>query len=156
MQIAVFNIPVVNHRQVLEECNSFMNSVRVLTVNRQFVAEGSNSFWSILVEYLEPGGSEASPRKKRSLDYKEILSPEDFTVFNRLRKLRKELAERDGIPVYTVFTNEQLAEIATRRIMTPTQMLTIEGVGKNRVEKYASILGAVESGEPHAAPGQPA
>ena len=48
------------------------------------------------------------------MDYKEILKSEDFAVFARLRDLRKEIAQAEAVPVYTVFTNEQLAQLVDR------------------------------------------
>ena len=38
-----------------------------------------------------------------------MLKPEEFEVFSRLREWRKAAAEKEGVPVYTVLTNEQLA-----------------------------------------------
>ena len=48
---------------------------------------------------------------KNKVDYKEILTPEQFAVFARLRELRKEIASREAVPVYTIFTNEQLSQM---------------------------------------------
>ena len=61
------------------------------------------------VEYLESmsgvtGGTSLSGRPK--VDYKEVLKPDEFEVFSRLREWRKGVAEREGVPVYTVLTNE--------------------------------------------------
>ena len=50
---------------------------------------------------------------KQRVDYKEVLSPADFALFAKLRDWRKATAEQEGIPVYAVLTNEQLAAIAT-------------------------------------------
>ncbi len=144
MHIALFRIPVVNNQGELEACNRFLSTVRVLTVQKEFVAAGDYSFWSVLVEYMEQCQPEKKTRKKQ-VDYKEVLSPADFAVFNRLRTARKEISDREGVPVYTVFTNEQLAEIVTRGITTPNGLTTIDGVGKNRVEKYAVILQALRA-----------
>jgi hypothetical protein len=38
------------------------------------------------------------------VDYKEVLKPEEFEVFSRLREWRKGVAEKEGVPVYTVLT----------------------------------------------------
>jgi superfamily II DNA helicase RecQ len=70
------------------------------------------------------------------VDYKQILSPEDFAVFVKLRQWRKTAAEKEGIPVYTIFTNEQLAEIARLRVGSKTELGRIEGIGEGRLKKY--------------------
>lgn len=73
-------------------------------------------------------------------DYKQILAPEDFAVFVRLRQWRKEAAEEEGVPLYTIFTNEQLAEMARRRPQTKAELGSIDGVGEARLGKYGEAV----------------
>ena len=40
-----------------------------------------------------------------------VLTPEEFAFFSKLRELRKELAAKDGVPPFVVFTDEQLSSI---------------------------------------------
>ena len=47
-----------------------------------------------------------------------MLKPEEFEVFSRLRDWRKGVAEKEGVPVYVVFTNEQLAEMVKKKVGT--------------------------------------
>ena len=48
------------------------------------------------------------------MDYGEVLSAEEFAVFSRLREERRKWAESEGAPVYTIFTNAQLADLVKR------------------------------------------
>ena len=68
------------------------------------------------------------------VDYKEVLSTEDFVTFARLREFRKELAKTEQVPAYAIFTNEQLADIAKALPLFAHALSKIEGVGENRVE----------------------
>lgn len=52
-------------------------------------------------------------------------------------------AEREGIPVYSVFTNEQLAEMIRTRVRSKEELKRIEGIGDARVAKHASALLAI-------------
>jgi len=90
------------------------------------------------VEWLE--GEKVGSRSKPRVDYREILSPEEFTLFSRLRDKRKELAQRDGVQVYTIMTNEQLAEVVKQNIVEPSELTRIERVGAARIEKYGYDL----------------
>lgn len=72
------------------------------------------------------------------VDYKEVLSPEDFVTFARLRDIRKELAKTEQVPAYAIFTNEQLAAIAKALPVSASALSQIGGVGENRVEKYGT------------------
>ncbi len=92
--------------------NAFLAANSVLSVERHFVADGANSFWSIGVGVATESTSEAKSRGKRGVDYREILSPEHFAIYARLRTLRNKLAEEQGTPPYAIFTNEQLATMA--------------------------------------------
>jgi len=61
------------------------------------------------------------------------LSQEDFALFVKLRDWRKQAASLEAVPVYTIFTNEQLAAIAQKRTATLSDLKTINGVGESRV-----------------------
>jgi len=143
-QFKFFHISACNQDEAENDLNSFLRGHRVLTVHREFVADRESSFWSFVVEYLD--GAAQSIRSlsgnsaKKRIDYKEVLSPEDFAVFARLREWRKQAAGEAGVPVYTIFTNEQLARIVTGRIGSKTALRGIEGVGESRVEKYGDTI----------------
>ena len=72
------------------------------------------------------------------VDYKEVLSPEDFVIFARLRETRKELAKTEQVPAYAIFTNEQLAEMARIRPVSKNGFSKIVGVGESRIQKYGT------------------
>ena len=113
MQLKLFILPVKNVDAAEAEMNAFLRSHRVLTVKKELVADGENSFWTFCVEYLDsgPGGAGgASLSGRPKVDYKEVLKPEEFEVFSRLREWRKGVAEKEGVPVYVVFSNEQLEQ----------------------------------------------
>ncbi|MBP9803395.1 MAG: HRDC domain-containing protein [Candidatus Accumulibacter sp.] len=50
------------------------------------------------------------------------------------------MAEQEGVPMYALFTNEQLAEMVTRRTTTIAALGEIDGVGKARIEKYGKYF----------------
>ena len=100
-------------------------------------------FWTFCISYIDGSPSVSStskPINKKRIDYKEVLNEEDFNKFAALRELRKTMAEKKGVPVYTVFTNEQLAEMVQGKALTLTQLQAIEGVGKSRLEKYGEAF----------------
>ena len=87
MQLKLFIVPVKNVNAAEAEMNAFLRGHRVLAVKKEFVADGENSFWTFCVEYLEsaPAGSAPLTGKAPRVDYKEVLKPEEFEVFSRLR-----------------------------------------------------------------------
>jgi len=141
MQWAFYRIPVTGG-DASAELNRFLRSVRVLNVHREFVGQGDASFWSIAVEYLPASGStQTSSRNANSkTDFKALLPPEDFALFARLREWRKQTANTEAVPVYTIFTNEQLAEMARRRPSSLTAIGEIDGIGQGRLDKYGKMV----------------
>ena len=149
MQVEIFTIPVKHPQEAQEGLNRFLRSHRVLTVEKVFHASGEGCFWTFCVEYLE-GTSNLPADKKKSvpkIDYKEVLSDEQFAVFSRLRDLRKSLAEREAVPAYAIFTNEQLAAMVRGKVQTMSELAKIEGLGESRVKKYGeAFLALLNSG----------
>ena len=140
MRIEFFCIPVYHGNGEVEQLNQLLSSARILTVGREFVADGENSFWSICVQLQTANQRSAGVGRKPSVDYREILSTDDFSVFAKLRELRKSIAVAEAIPPYSVFTNEQLAQMTQRRVSTLSAMKDIEGIGEARVTKYGQLF----------------
>ena len=47
MRFDFFTIPVIGGEDAADALNRLVGSVRVLSVNRQFVADGANSCWAV-------------------------------------------------------------------------------------------------------------
>jgi superfamily II DNA helicase RecQ len=132
------------------ELNAFLRSHRVLKVDREMVQRDSAPCWAVSVEYMDgaaavgPGGCGSQRTDDKKVDYKAVLSEGDFAVFSLLRDLRKTLAEAEGVPVYAIFTNEQLAKFAQSRAQSQADLQKVDGVGEAKIEKYGSrVLDAI-------------
>jgi ATP-dependent DNA helicase RecQ len=64
----------------------------------------------------------------------------DDELFERLRALRKELADAQNVPAYIVFSDRVLREMASRRPSTPAQLLDVPGVGPAKLERYGQAF----------------
>jgi len=136
-------IPMVGGSAAEEDLNAFLAAHRVVSVERHLVMEGAHHMWGVCVLWEEsPAGSRAPEggAGKPKVDYRQELSAEDFVVYAKLRDLRTELAKRDGVPPYTIFTNEQLADMARRRVKTVAALAQVEGVGQARITKHAAAF----------------
>lgn len=123
----------------LGDLNALLGSQRVVSVQQHLVPGPPGATLVFVVQTVD-GALPVRPGAGRKIDYKEELSPEDFEVFSRLREERKKIAEEEGVPVYAVLTNEQLAEIARRKPTTPAALARIDGLGKARLEKHGARL----------------
>lgn len=139
VQYNTFYIPNTDTGEFQEHLNAFLRSHRVLQVERQAFRDG----WGFCVEWMEgvsSKGGDGNWRKAPSVDYKEVLEPEIFEKFSKLREKRKAIAQEDGVPPYMIMTDAQLAELAKMENPSASAMSKIEGVGAARIEKYAERL----------------
>ncbi|PPQ28651.1 hypothetical protein CCR94_17160 [Rhodoblastus sphagnicola] len=126
--------------------NQLLASHRIISVEKNFVQDGQTSFWAICVTYIDHAGASRPPApatKRGKVDYREILPETEFATFAKLRSLRKFLADREGVPAYALFTNEQLAAMVQRRVASMTALREIDGVGEARAEKYGEDFLAI-------------
>ena len=61
---------------------------------------------------------------------------EDATLFERLRLLRKRLADQQAIPAYLVLSDKTLHQLATVRPVTLAAFGEVSGIGEFKKEKY--------------------
>lgn len=66
------------------------------------------------------------------------LSGESADLFQRLRALRAQLARRQGVPAYVVFTDKTLRELAQTRPDSLAALRAVSGVGTAKAERYGT------------------
>jgi len=141
LQYASFLLPLHAGSAEQDELNRFLRGHRIVQTRKELVATDGASHWAILAEYLEsPEKSTGEQQIRGKVDYKEVLNAVDFALFSKLREVRKKLAEENGLPVYAVCTNEQLAEIAKRKPKNLTECMQIEGIGQGKADKFVPGL----------------
>ena len=68
------------------------------------------------------------------------MSSADEDLFQRLRTLRKSLADEQGVPAYIVFSDKVLREMAERRPGGAAELLAVPGVGPAKLERYGEVF----------------
>ncbi|WP_321366975.1 DNA helicase RecQ [uncultured Desulfuromusa sp.] len=76
------------------------------------------------------------PGKKKRVERKIVGLEYDQELFNQLRILRKQIADRDEVPPYVVFGDASLAEMAASLPTDPETFLQINGVGQAKLQRY--------------------
>ncbi|MDE2942686.1 MAG: ATP-dependent DNA helicase [Gemmatimonadota bacterium] len=66
-------------------------------------------------------------------------SPSDPT-FQRLRTLRKQLADARGVPAYIVFSDQVLWDLIDLRPGSPEEMLRVPGIGPAKLQQYGEVF----------------
>jgi ATP-dependent DNA helicase RecQ len=61
-------------------------------------------------------------------------------LFERLRALRKRLADDRGIPPYVIFHDSTLRQMAAALPTSPEALLRISGVGRRKAQEYGEVF----------------
>lgn len=64
----------------------------------------------------------------------------DEEMFQRLRVLRKSLADEAHVPPYVVFSDRTLRAMVRNRPQTETELLEVPGVGQKKLERYGAAF----------------
>ncbi|MFC4619328.1 DNA helicase RecQ [Camelliibacillus cellulosilyticus] len=64
----------------------------------------------------------------------------DDALFERLRSLRKELAEQEKVPPYIIFPDSALREMSAMMPQDKASMLAVKGVGQAKWDKYGEAF----------------
>lgn len=67
-----------------------------------------------------------------------VISDYDDKLFEQFRELRKELADRDKVPPYIVFSDATLKDLCRYLPTTKAEMLDIKGVGLKKFDSYGA------------------
>jgi ATP-dependent DNA helicase RecQ len=67
----------------------------------------------------------------------------EHALFQQLRSLRKQFADRENVPPYVIFSDATLHDMARIRPRTRTEMLAVQGVGARKWERYGEAFLAV-------------
>ena len=66
----------------------------------------------------------------------ETLTSTGFKLFEKLKKLRLEIAREEGMPPYIIFSDKTLIDMAAKVPVSSAEMLAVSGVGENKLAKY--------------------
>ena len=96
-----------------------------------------------LARYKEP---EEAPKEKSTTGFKakpirpkRAIHVED-ALLDALKQLRKQLAEREKIPPYLVFTDASLEDMVERRPTTLDAFIDVHGVGQIKLDRYGRVF----------------
>lgn len=89
----------------------------------------------------EPEQARAPKPKRRSP--MDALTSAGLELFNQLRQLRFDTAQREGLPPYVVFGDKSLVDMCLRAPRRAEDMLGIYGMGERKYEKYGAAFFAV-------------
>ena len=86
MKIRIFTIPVLGGEGLVEEMNRFLSSKKIIRTREKLVKNGSDGmFWSFTIRYIDDINAVDRERLQQKVDYKSLLSEEEFSRFSIMR-----------------------------------------------------------------------
>lgn len=90
-------------------------------------------FVKITDEDKQPEKTAKTKKKAKSV---ETLTSSGYKLFERLKKLRLEIAREESMPPYIIFSDKTLIDMAAKMPASKPEMLDVSGVGENKFAKY--------------------
>lgn len=90
----------------------------------------------VMLRAPEPASAASSSSSSRRRKYDEGPSAVNETVFEQLRLIRRDLAEKERVPSYIIFNDATLREMSVVCPTSEADMLRIKGVGEVKYRKY--------------------
>jgi superfamily II DNA helicase RecQ len=141
MEFRVFTVGLHGSENQEQELNKFLRSHKAVSVDKEFVNNSLQSFWSFCVCFLSSG---APPfYKENKPDPVAALSQDHLVVYEKLRTVRNTVAKKINVPAYAVFTNEELSILSQETTITATQLTNLKGFGEGRMEKTGKTFLAI-------------
>ncbi|MCI6366027.1 MAG: HRDC domain-containing protein [Spirochaetia bacterium] len=122
------------------ELNNFLKSHRIINVEKRLIDGERGTGWIFLVEYSDNEGTKSSYTMSSKVDWRDVLNPSQFTVYDFLRKTRKEIGDKTEIPLYGILSNEQLALMSQNPPKTKEDFLKIKGVNEQKYKQFGEIF----------------
>jgi ATP-dependent DNA helicase RecQ len=89
---------------------------------------------------------ERPPVQDQSAKGKVATGRADLQLFDILRELRSQIAKKQNVPAYVVFSNAALTDMCVRLPRTNADFLEVSGVGQAKLEKYGQqFLSAISA-----------
>ena len=104
-----------------------------LTAKGWDVLKGDLKIWGVLAPKEAAAPTARETDKLDDLDY-------DRQLFEILRKTRKELADKSGVPPFVIFSDKTLVEMATFFPQSSDNFLDIHGIGTVKAKKFGDLF----------------
>ena len=116
-------------KKVLDKSADNFGSL-VLTESSWAVLKGEEKFDSVTIS--TPSVSVSAPVSSSATGHS------GEALFQALRNLRREIADKRGVPPYLIFSDKSLREMAAKLPQTPLAFLSITGVGEHKLKQYGN------------------
>ncbi|WP_042347444.1 DNA helicase RecQ [Bacillus massiliigorillae] len=132
-QLSVYNLM---GKQSSKEVNQFIDYL----IAEEYITMKQGEY-----PYLEvsPKGIRVLKQQEQVWRKEEIRSQtvsKQHPLFERLREIRKEIASREGVPPFVIFSDETLQDMCNKLPQTLEGMLDVKGIGQVKRDKFGEAF----------------
>ncbi|MCM3719473.1 DNA helicase RecQ [Fictibacillus phosphorivorans] len=105
-------------------------------ISQELIAVEHGSFPTL---YIKEKGKEVLLGKEKVMRKEAVQTKQvsnDDPLFEELRMVRKQIAEKENVPPFVIFADTALKDMCVKLPETKEEFLTVTGVGQNKLEKY--------------------
>ncbi len=134
MPFQIITIPFDPALQSFSEdlLNDFLLNKKLISWQAEFFQHSHKAFWTVFLEY--------EPVLKNDGREKFNFTKEQEVLFQRFREWRKETAEKQGVPVYVIASNQHLSEMVIKQPDSLESLKQIRGFGEKKVAEYGKEI----------------
>ncbi len=107
--------------------------VKLTNNSKRILSEEERIVMKFVLEEEQP---KKAVKSKKAVKKSEVLNSKGLDLFEQLRKLRFEIAKKEGLPPYIIFTDKTLVDMCVRLPFNKEEMLEVTGVGENKYVRY--------------------
>jgi ATP-dependent DNA helicase RecQ len=112
----------------------------ILKGEQRFLARFSHLQTSALQASSHSATSTTSATSAISTNSATSLNHGNETVLVALKAKRKELAQKEGVPAFVIFSDKTLVEMATKLPTSAAELLEIHGIGAVKLDRYGEAF----------------
>ena len=90
--------------------------------------------------FMKKAVMSSAKQPKKSKTALSLETESDRELFERLRRLRADIAAGAGVPPYVVFSDKTLKDMCVKKPTDKSSMLDVFGVGESKFEKYGEAF----------------
>jgi len=122
--------------EYLFQTNDKYGLLRVNQTGRDLLVDGTTTIIMKLAKEDILATKERTDKNTKKKRRTESLNSKGFQLFEDLRALRMQLAKKEGMPPYIIFSDKTLVDMCIKLPFSKEEMLAVSGVGENKYQKY--------------------
>lgn len=143
MRLCILTVPLASDLKHSDPLDSLQEGFEITRYEHYFVDLAEGPAIAVVAAVRERADGRARPGSVQRTSRKEItasLNDTERDLFERLRAWRKLTAKEEGLPVYAVANNKQLAEMARLQAPSKSKLGDIASFSRKKVDRYGDPI----------------